>query len=534
MPILRPAHARSRRRPSPLAAVLVAVAAHAAAPIAPPLATTLAAQPAPHPRMRAVMERPEFAHAHWGLEFYDIASGKVLASHNGDRLFVPGSTTKVVTMATAIETLGADHRFRTRVYRTGPVQGGVLQGDLVLVAAGDPNLSGRARPDGTLAFMDQDHSYGGPPLPTDPLATLRAMAQQVRAKGITRVTGQVIVDASLFREGSRELGTRIVMSPMVVNDNVVDLVVTPAARAGEAATVTVSPRTSYLTVQANITTADSGSAPQLRTVEDSTNKDARVLVMTGRIPVGPAMNPRWAVPVPSRFGEITFAEVLHEAGVAAIPRLASRSVDPAALAARYADSLLVAEHVSLPLLQEARVLLKTSQNLHASNFPLLLGALRGGEPGGTTGFDVAREWLTREGLSLDGAVQGDGAGGDAYFSPRFMTRLLARVWGKPWAADFKAAMPILGTDGTLARIQVNSPAAGKVFAKTGTYGSYDPLNRRQLIHGKGLAGYFTTKSGREVAFALYVNNVAVAQGDPAQVAGEALGEIASIAWETMR
>ncbi len=115
-----------------------------------------------------------------------------------------------------------------------------------------------------------------------------------------------------------------------------------------------------------------------------------------------------------------------------------------------------------------------------------------------------------------------------------MTRLLAKVWSKPWARDFKAAMPNLGKDGTLARIQVNSPGAGKVFAKTGTYGSYDPLNRRQLIHGKGLAGYFTTKGGREVAFALYVNNVSVAQGDPAIVAGEALGEIASIAWETMK
>ena len=81
---------------------------------------------------------------------------------------------------------------------------------------------------------------------------------------------------------------------------------------------------------------------------------------------------------------------------------------------------------------------------------------------------------------------------------------------------------------------MNAPAAGKVFAKTGTFGSYDPLNRRQIIHGKGLAGYFTSKSGREIAFAIYVNNVSVARGDPAIVAGQALGEIASIAWETIK
>lgn len=477
------------------------------------------------------MHRPEFTHAHWGMEFYDIASGKVLMSHNGERLFVPGSTTKVVTMATAMQTLGADHRFRTRVYRTGPIRDGIVQGDLVLVASGDPNISNRVRDGARYAFIDQDHSYGGQPLPGDPLQTLRQMARQVAANGIRGITGQVIVDASLFREGARELGTRVVLSPMVVNDNVIDLVVTPGRRAGEAATVTVSPKTSLLTVQATLTTTDSGTAPAARMVEDSTNKDRRYLVITGSVPVGPPSNPRWVVPQPSRFGEITFSEVLNEAGISAIPRLGSRTVDASALAARYADSLLVAEHVSLPLAQEAVVLLKTSQNLHASNFPLLLGALEGN---GRNGFDIAREWLTREGLDLDGAVQGDGAGGDAYFAPRFMTRLLAKVWTKAWAKDFKAALPTLGKDGTLAAIQVNSSGAGKVFAKTGTYGSFDPLNRRQFIHGKGLAGFFTSKGGREIAFAIYVNNVAVSQGDPALVAGQALGEIASIAWEVTR
>ena len=490
------------------------------------------AQPAPHARIQEVMNRPEFTHAHWGMEFYDIASGKVLMSHNGDRLFVPGSTTKVVTMATAMQTLGADHRFRTRVYRTGPVRDGIIQGDLVLVASGDPNISNRVRDGERYAFIDQDHSYSGQPLPGDPLQTLRQMAQQVAAKGIRGLTGQVIVDHSLFREGARELGTRVVLSPMVVNDNVIDLVVTPGRRAGEPATVTVSPKTSLLTVQAFLTTTDSGTPAMMRTMEDSSSKDRRVLVMRGSVPVGPPSNPRWVVPSPSRFGEITFAEVLTDAGVAAIPRLGSRVIDLAALAPRYADSLLVAEHVSLPLSKEAVVLLKTSQNLHASNFPLILGALKGGMD--RNGFDIAREWLVSEGLDLNGAVQGDGAGGDAYFAPRFMSRLLAKVWSKPWAQDFKAAMPTLGKDGTLAAIQVNSPGAGKVFAKTGTYGSFDPLNRRQLIHGKGLAGYFTSKSGREIAFAIYVNNVSVAQGDPAIVAGQALGEVASIAWEVTK
>ena len=118
-----------------------------------------------------VMERPEFAHALWGMEFYDLGARKTVSAVNRERLFVPGSTTKLVSTGTALQLLGADHRFRTRVYRTGPIRNGTLEGDLVLVAAGDPNLSGREQEDGTYAFIDQDHSYGGQPLPTDPLTT---------------------------------------------------------------------------------------------------------------------------------------------------------------------------------------------------------------------------------------------------------------------------------------------------------------------------------------------------------------------------
>lgn len=498
-----------------------------AASVLPPSAA-LQAQPAPPARIRSVMDRPAFAHAHWGLEVLDIASGRVLMSHNGDRLFVPGSTTKVVTMATALATLGPDHRFRTRVVRTGPIVGGIVQGDLVLVAAGDPNLSGRIRPDGSLGFMDRDHSYGGPPLGTDPLTVFSSLVAQVKARGITGLTGQVMVDASLFAEGTKELGTRVTLSPLVLNDNVVDLVVTPGRTAGAPAAVAVSPQTSYVTVRALLVTTDSGTAPSLTFTEDSTNPDHRVVLVSGRVPRGAPMNPRWAVPVPSRFGEIVLAEALTAAGIPALPRLGSRA---APRDTRVVDSLLVAEHVSLPLIEEARVLLKTSQNLHASNMPLLLAALSRGSDPARTGFDIAREFLTGEGLPLDGAVQGDGAGGDAYFSPRFMTRLLARLWLRPWGAAFKAALPELGRNGTLATIQVNAPGAGKVFAKTGTYGTYDPLNRRTLIHGKGLAGYFTSRSGREIAITLYVNNVAVAGQDPAELAGQTLGEIASILWE---
>jgi len=94
-------------------------------------------------RIQRIIDRPEFAHAIWGIELTSLDSNRVIYAINETKLFTPGSTTKLLTEGTAMGVLGADYRFTTRVYRTGPVSAGVLKGDLVLVASGDPNLSGR-------------------------------------------------------------------------------------------------------------------------------------------------------------------------------------------------------------------------------------------------------------------------------------------------------------------------------------------------------------------------------------------------------
>src|SRR5262245_35053164 len=87
-------------------------------------------------RIEAVMARPEYEHSAFGIEIYSLSEKRVLYAHNAGKLFVPGSVTKLVTEGTALQLLGADHRFRTRVYRTGRILDGVLEGNLVLVASG--------------------------------------------------------------------------------------------------------------------------------------------------------------------------------------------------------------------------------------------------------------------------------------------------------------------------------------------------------------------------------------------------------------
>jgi N-acyl-D-amino-acid deacylase len=492
-------------------------------------------------RIQSVMMRPEFAHTSFGIEFYSLDRGQIIYQLNPNKLMVPGSTTKLFTEGTVLELLGGDYRFHTRVYRTGPLKkDGTLDGDIVLVASGDPNLSGRIQPDGTLVYEHMDHSYGGPDSKGvgDPLAVIQQIAQQIADKGIKRIKGRVLVDVSLFPEGERELGTNVVISPIVVNDNVVDVIVSPGDKEGAPVNLQVSPKTAYVEVMNRATTGKAGSKDTLNYTDEKLNPNgARTVTLSGEFPLGkPPEMASYAVPEPSRFASMVLAEALNAKGARVTVIAPGSTPDFKALAANYKPENLVAEHVSPSLKEEVKITLKLSQNLHASMGPFLLGALVAHKDKeiDQAGFDLEHDFLQNAKLDLSAASQTDGAGGNALFTPDVVVRYLTFMAGQNDFDDFHRGLPILGRDGTLWEIQVNSPAAGHVQAKTGTYDVYDALNKNILVTGKGLAGYMQTSTGEHLAFAAYLNNVSAPMGDPEAIqtiAGEALGEIAAAAYD---
>jgi PBP4 family serine-type D-alanyl-D-alanine carboxypeptidase len=493
-------------------------------------------------RIHRVTSRPEFQHSHFGIEFYSLDDGSVVFAHNSDKLFTPASTTKLLTEGTALELLGVGYRFHTRVYRAGTLaRDGTLTGDLILVASGDPNLSNRIQPDGTLAFENHDHAYGGSPdtraVPGDPLAVIRDLAHQVARKGLQHIRGRVLVDVSLYPEGSREGGSDVVISPIMVNDNVMDITLSPGSAQGAPASLSLSPATSYATFVNRVTTGAGDSRMDVDVASDLANPDGtRVVTVTGNIPLGkqPIL---FAYPVaqPSRFAEVVLREALAQAGVTVEPGASSEPPDFKALAASYTDENLMAEHVSPPLSEEVKVTLKVSQNLHASATPFLLAAVLAHKTDAQAGFDLEHEFLAKAGLDLSGAAQSDGAGADAFYTPDFMVHYLAFMSRQKDFPVFLNALPVLGRDGTLWNIQPGSPAAGHVRAKTGTFTRRNALNKNLMVTAKGLAGYMTTVDGRHLAFALYVNLVPVTLEDPeavTKIAGQALGEIAAAAYDS--
>jgi D-alanyl-D-alanine carboxypeptidase len=223
-------------------------------------------------------------------------------------------------------------------------------------------------------------------------------------------------------------------------------------------------------------------------------------------------------------------QALKDVGIS----IGSGKIAVQAAASFYKPESQVAEHVSPPFTEEVKVTLKVSQNLHASNMPYVLGATlaKGGQDALQAGFDLENQFLRKAGLDLSGASQSDGAGGAAFYTPDFMVHYLVYLSHQEslFPAFFRA-LPILGKDGTLWDIQPDSPAAGHVHAKTGTFGAADMLNRNLMVTGKGIAGYIDRKDGRRLAFAAYINMVS---GDPETIAhhvGDALGEVAAAAWD---
>jgi D-alanyl-D-alanine carboxypeptidase/D-alanyl-D-alanine-endopeptidase (penicillin-binding protein 4) len=486
----------------------------------------------------SILKRPAMHASQLGVAFYDLDTGRMIYQRDADKLFVAASTTKVLTESTSLALLGPNYRFTTNVYRTGSIDSaGVLRGDVVLRAAGDPNLSNRIQSDGSLAFENEDHAYGGSPdtkaVPGDPLAVLRDLAKQIAARGVKTVSGRIIVDDSLFPDNTQELGTGTNVAPIVVNDNVVDVTVSPGAKAGDPVHISVSPVTPYVNFMVTAVTGPAHSANTVAMpadVEDAAGN--RRVTISGSFPID-SRAILYAYPVASarRFTEVALTQALTDAGVRVEQPPSITPADPKSYAAAYTSENQIAVHVSPPLSEDVKITLKVSDNLHAAMQPYLWGALIAHDSNDpqAAGFKLENAFLSRAGFNPLQFVQNDGEGANAFFEPANIVHFLAYVRRQPYFPYVYRGLPVMGVDGTLFKIQNSAPAAGKVHAKTGTNGNNDLLNGNRLfLTGKGLAGYMTTRSGHHIAFCIYLNNFGAPPADDVQTtAGQIAGEIAN-------
>lgn len=429
----------------------------------------------------------DFDNASWGVMVQSLSTGEILFRRNADRLFMPASNQKLVTAAVALARLGPERRFATRLAARGTLRpDGTLDGDLVVIGGGDPAISDR--------FFDGD-----------PLAVFRAWADSLRAKGISRITGNVVGDDDLFDDvhlgpgwSWDDLGEYYGagVGALLYNEGAVRIKITPGDSAGAPGRVEMQPQTQYLRLVSEVRTVADSTGVSVEAERRPFANDARV---HGAIWTGQDSVIRYIAPHdPTAFFVTVLTETLERAGIT----VEGGPVDKDDLAAKAGlDSLsTLFVHLSPTLAEVVRPFLKESQNQIGEMLLRALGAAETDTGSVETGRRVVEAMLRRWGIPESHYVIVDGSGLSRYnyVSPEALVRLLRVMARRPEFEAYYEALPIAGVDGTLERRMRGTLAEGNARAKTG-----------YISNARSLSGYVTTLDGEPLIFSLLVNDFSV-------------------------
>lgn len=388
----------------------------------------------------------------------DVTSGEMLETHQANLGQPPASVTKVVTALYALDTLGADFRFQTRLLASGPVRDGVLDGDLILAGGGDPSLD------------------------TDGLA---AMASELKRDGVHEVRGKLRVwggalpfERVIDPTQPEHVSYNPSISGLNLNYNRVHF---EWKRAGGKWAVSMDARSSRYRPEVRIAriSVASRNVP-VYTYADKGDHDAWT-VASGALGNGGA---RW-LPVrkPEAYAAEVFATFARSHGI-------QLKIGAPLQKAPQGRALVTQE--SPPLIGILKSMLKYSNNLTAELVGMTATARRLGKPAPLRAS--AREmtgWArTRLGMQGTELVDHSGLGEASRLTASALAGALVRARQDGELKPILKAFPMRFDDG---RINHDHPI--KVTAKTGT-----------LYFVSSLAGYMTMADGTEFAFAIFTSN----------------------------
>ena len=450
-----------------------------------------------------ILADPTARKAFLGVLIVDADSGKTIYELNADKFFTPASNTKLFTTVLAMATLGPDYRFRTTIETTGAIDSaGRLRGDLVLVGRGDPNFSNRKMP------FDAKNPIDGPP--DKPLADL---ADAIVAKGVKEIDGDIVADDSYFPYAPYPEGWAIGDAPfyygapisaICLDDNSLDLKVTPGDHVGAPAWITVEPWPGYDVYAYSVTTGATDSPVQFDVVEEPGPKQ---FLLRGSSPLGHAtVDEPLAMPNPAEYTANVLKELLEARGVRitgdaraqhAPPPAEGMALDPPSPTAAEPAPTVLAERASQPLIEIVRVINKVSQNLHAEILLRTVAKEKMGVGSLSAGLNVEKSFLNSAGVP-DGEVDlddGSGLSRENLVTPRAVVALLEYVRRQPWGDAYFSTLPVAGVDGTLDNRMKGTPAEGRLEGKTGS-----------VEHTQAVSGFATTVRGEHLLFSMFDNH----------------------------
>lgn len=427
---------------------------------------------------------------HVGVLAIDADNGRVLYEHNSRRKFIPASNQKILVTATALSLLGPDYRFRTEVWATGATEGSSLDGDLVIVATGDPSLSGRYWPSGTEA--------------------LEAIADSLHRRGIRRVTGSLLIDVSSW--DSTTVGPTWEVEDLrytsgstggafAIDEGEIEIIVKAGPAVGSPAHVVWSPIGTDDFVHSRVRTSPPGGPTRVR---PGYLPESRRLVLDGVAEWGTEDTLSFALRDPVRQAAAALSNAIGRAGIEVEGGWAVRWAEGERIGrgcrsgwlAKCEGAALLAVMQSPPLSELIAGILEPSQNWMTEQLIRALGSRYGTEGSWSEGVGVVEAYLVNEmGVSPLDVAPRDGSGLSAYnlVTPRALTLILRLMRSGPHAEEFRNALAEPGEEdstlgGRLAELD------GRVFAKTGT-----------ISNVNSLSGYLVREDGQEVIFSVLTN-----------------------------
>jgi D-alanyl-D-alanine carboxypeptidase/D-alanyl-D-alanine-endopeptidase (penicillin-binding protein 4) len=430
--------------------------------------------------------------ANLGLCVTRVDSARVVAAMNGDTPFVMASTTKVVTSLAALNLLGQRWRWRTHAFATGPIVGGRLLGDLLIVGGGDPRLSP---------------------------AELRQWLQLLRDRGLHEVRGDLVVDRSAFHLQEQDHTGTPLPGPerphharpdaLGLDAALVRVQVQPSR--GRMAQVHSDPPLDASRLLNRVASGGNCSAvlhwqgppgPQQLVVEGQWGASCGLRQFSLPVPVGTSL----AAPLVAGLWRDVGGQVLGRVREGDLSAGQPEGQRLPLLGADGEPLLPLSTHLSPPLPEVVHEINKTSNNVAARHLMLSLSR---GFPAQPATLARARErlqqWLLRQGLGR-GDIELDNGSGLSRAErgkPRALVHLLRRAWADDESRTFVDSLPVAGVDGTLAHRMQGGAAAGQAFLKTGT-----------LLDTRALAGYVRSRSGQVYAVAVFVNHPEAGRATP--------------------
>jgi serine-type D-Ala-D-Ala carboxypeptidase/endopeptidase (penicillin-binding protein 4) len=415
---------------------------------------------------RHFTENPAVRSAHTGFMLADVGTGEIIFQHNPSGNFIPASVQKIITTIAASEILGAQYTFSTPVVLSGKIESGILNGNLIIKASGDPSIEGEK--------------------------LIEAITGALGSKGISQIKGEIIIDESEFENdlprswSYEDLGNHYGSAAYGFNFNKNSYhIVFQQAAEGKPVTLLKTDAFVPYKFENKVMAGKPGSGDNAYILGVPFSMERQLV---GTIPPGSGtFTIKGSMHHPAYFFRLMLKEKLQQSGIAVSGEKMTDANLPADTILRYRSQVLT---------ELINVINRESNNLYAEALLKAMAKESGVRASTENGIAVVEKYFNDISLPLQKNTFRDGSGLSRMnlMTPEFMLKLLLKHASDK---DFRKSLAVAGETGTLRAI-ASARLKSRMMAKSGS--STGILN---------YAGYIDDANGRKYAFVIFVNNFSV-------------------------